>query len=88
MANIPVIEGNPPPGFSMVLTDDKPMKPMLWFANAVKVSRVTKKPLKEYVITHVSTEKGDRYALWVRKPKNNRMNARYTDVKPVERRKK
>jgi hypothetical protein len=84
MANIPVLEGNPPTGYSFVLSDEKPMKPMLWYANAVKVSKVTKKPLREYVITH---NRG-RYTLWVKKPKNNRVNARWSDVDPVVRGKK
>lgn len=60
-----LIEGEPPNGYSFVTSDKKPMKPMLWYANAVKVARVTGRPLKSYVITH---QRGV-YILWVQKRK-------------------
>jgi hypothetical protein len=60
-----IIKGNPPSGYSFVTMDEKPMKAMLWYANAVKVARVTGRPLKPYVITY----KNGVYTLWVQKRK-------------------
>jgi hypothetical protein len=60
-----IIEGDPPGSFSFVTKDKLPMKPMLWYTNAVKVARVTGRPLKEFVITH----QHGYYILWVKKRK-------------------
>jgi len=60
-----VIEGEPPSGYSFVTMDEKPMKAMLWYANAIKVAKVTGRPLKSFVITH---QRGH-YILWVQKRK-------------------
>jgi hypothetical protein len=83
---LPVIYGEPPTGYSLVTFDDKPMKPMLWYANAVKIARATGKPIKEFVIT---VNKG-KFTLWVKKRKGEgKMVGRgFGETKELERKKK
>lgn len=80
------IKGDPPSGYSFVTFDEKPMKPMLWYANAVKVARATGKPLKEYVITL----NHGMYTLWVKKRKGEgkMVGKGFGEVKTLERKTK
>jgi len=69
MVNVKVIEGDLPPvgGYKFITFDKLPMKPMLWYARAAKIARVTGKPLDDdaFVITH----NHGRYTLWKRERK-------------------
>lgn len=87
MNEVPVIKGDPPTGYSFVTFSDKPMKPMLWYANAVKIARATGKPLKDYVIT--VNKKGE-YTLWVKKRKGEgkMVGKGFGEVQQLERKKK
>lgn len=60
MTSLEYIEGEPPMGYSFVTMDDLPLKPMLWFCNAVR--RGDSKP---YLLTYSN----GRYTLWVFKGK-------------------
>jgi hypothetical protein len=80
------IHGEPPSGYSLITFDDKPMKPMLWYTNAVKVARATGKPLKEYIIT---LDRG-MYTLWVKKSKGSgkMVGTGFKEMKSLVRKKK
>jgi hypothetical protein len=87
MKELPVIHGDhPPTGYSFVTFDEKPMRPMLWYANAVKIARATGNPLKDFVIT--INKKGE-YTLWVKKRKGEgkMVGKGYGEVQNLERKK-
>lgn len=69
MVNVKVIEGEPPVGYSFVTYGDTPMRPMQWYARAVKAARVKGTPLADFVITVQKGSKGEKYTLWVKKGK-------------------
>lgn len=86
MKELSVIYGEPPSGYSFVTMDELPMKPMLWYARAVKSARVMGRPLKSYVITH---QRGV-YTLWVQKRKGEgkMIGKGFGEVQSLERKKK
>lgn len=63
------IEGEPPEGYQPVTFSERPEIPVRWYLNAVRVSKIMKKPLADYIMTHKKEGTRLKYVLWVKKTK-------------------